>query len=334
MERIVIDGGRRLDGSVRVSGTKNAVLKMLAAALMTPETCVFRNVPRISDVTNMMQLLRGLGADISLSEDGVLCVKAEAIDCQAPETAVRQMRASVQVMGPLLARLGRVRISLPGGCDIGARPIDLHLKGLRALGASLHEAHGWVEGRAQRLVGTDIHLDQPSVGATENLMMAATLAEGTTVIHNAAREPEIAEVAQVLNRMGARVEGAGSDTIRVQGVDELGGCDHEVSPDRIEAGTFMVAGALTGGVVHLHPVIPGHLEAVIAKLRESGCGVETGKDSITVTGGPIHPIQIRTQPYPGFPTDMQPQFVALLACAEGTSLVSESVFTRDRKSVV
>lgn len=327
MERLVIKGGRYLNGSVRVSGAKNAVLKLLAASLMTSETCTFRNVPQLADVDEMIALLRGLGAEVLQPQAGVLQVRASNLTHEAPEEAVRRMRASVQVMGPLLGRLGKVRIVLPGGCNLGARPIDLHLKGLAALGARIEEKAGYVSGYVDQLDGADVYLDQPSVGATENTMMAAVLARGTTRIHNAAQEPEIVDVANALAKMGARIAGAGTSVIRVDGVTSLGGCDHAVLPDRIEAGTFMVAGALMGEDVRIGPVIPDHIDAVVAKLREIGAEIEIHGNIARVWRGTLRAVRVQTQPHPGFPTDMQPQMVAALSLAQGTSIVSETVYS-------
>src|SRR5690606_15121394 len=307
---------------------------MMAAALMTGGKCVLRRVPAIRDVETMMLLIRHLGAQVSWDAQGDLIIDASgAGGGEAPELLVRRMRASVLVMGPLLARFGRVRVALPGGCAIGPRPIELHLRGLRRMGAVITEDRGYVEARAPRLVGTEIHLDYPSVGATENLMMAACLAQGTTVIRNPAREPEIVDLQLFLNKMGAQVRGAGSDATYIQGVEELSGAEHEPIPDRIEAGTYMVAAAITWGEIILHPVIPRHVEAVTAKLREAGAIVEeVGPDTLRVRGGERpRPLYVRTQPYPGFPTDMQPQFMALLAVAAGASIISETVYTSRMK---
>jgi UDP-N-acetylglucosamine 1-carboxyvinyltransferase len=329
-----IQGGRPLQGTWRVSGAKNAALKMMAAALMASEPCLVDDVPDIRDVATMMGVMRHLGADVRLEPGGRLHIKPPDYPCwEAPEHLVRQMRASVLVMGPLLARTGRVRISMPGGCAIGPRPIDLHLKGLRQLGAEIVEEHGFVEAWAHRLEGAEIQLDFPSVGATENLMMAATMARGVTIIRNAAREPEIVDLQTFLNNMGARIVGAGTDTIRITGVRELGGARHAVIPDRIEAGTAMVAAAITGGDVVVTNVIPEHLEAVTAKLREAGVEVEPAGAGALRVRGSLRPkaFSVRTQPYPGFPTDMQPQFMALAAVAEGASLVKETVYTSRMK---
>lgn len=329
----MIQGGKALHGSVEVSGAKNAVLKLLVSSLMTSEACTFRNVPKLADVSSMMHVLRGLGAELELTDDQRLHVQAGSLGYVAPEWAVRRMRASVQIMGPLLARMGRVRVALPGGCDLGARPIDLHLKGLEALGATFVEAHGYIEGRCKRLKGADVHLDIPSVGATENIMMAAVLAEGTSVIHNAAREPEILDVANALNAMGARIEGAGTSEIHIHGVTSLRGCDHWVIPDRIEAGTYLVAAALAGEDVVVRSIVPSHLDAVLAKLRECGTQVEVGDTWVRVRRGSNYPIQVRTQPYPGFPTDMQPQFVSLFTAIPGTSMVTETMYSSRFKYV-
>lgn len=334
MKRLVIEGGRRLSGRVPISGAKNSVLKLLAASLMTSETCTFRNVPRLADVDEMVRLLRQLGAEVSTPDDGVIQVKAERLHYEAPEETARKLRASVQVMGPLLARLGRSRVALPGGCNLGPRPIDLHLAGLEALGARFREEYGFIDGRADQLQGTSIYLDQPSVGATENIMMAATLAKGTTYIHNAAREPEVSDVAHALVKMGAKIGGIGTGTIRIDGVARLGGCDYTVLPDRIEAGTFLAIGALVGDDVRVAPVVEDHLEAVIAKLRQMGARVEIAGNEARVQAPPrLKGVRVETQPFPGFPTDMQPQITALLAVAEGIGVVKETVYTSRFKYV-
>jgi UDP-N-acetylglucosamine 1-carboxyvinyltransferase len=328
MEKIVITGGKPLAGEVHVSGAKNAVLKLMAASLMTDQECIIRNVPNIKDVKTMMDILRNIGAKVELSADGVMRIQARELSWEAPDASAREMRASIQVMGPLLARLGKARLSHPGGCDLGARPVDLHLAGFRKMGAVIQEEYGHITGQSVRLRGQEIYLDYPSVGATENLMMAAVLAEGNTVVRNAAKEPEIIEVQNFLNCMGARVRGAGTDTIKVQGVRELGGADHTVIPDRIEAGTFMVAAVMTGSEIAISPVISEHLEMVRAKLREAGAEIEVAGETAWVKGNAhILPIQVRSAPHPGFPTDMQPQFLALLSMAEGVSIVTESVYT-------
>ena len=323
-----VRGGNRLEGIIPISGAKNAVLKLMAAALLTPEPCVIRNVPVIGDVLKMVEVLEGLGARCTLSGD-VLVIEAKELTGIAPEAPVREMRASVQVMGPLLARLGEAKIALPGGCAIGDRPVDLHLAGMKALGAQIEERYGFIHGKAGRIKGAEIHFDLPSVGATENIMMAAVLAEGETVIRNAAREPEIIEVQNFLNCLGARVRGAGTDTIRITGVaGPLRGADYTVIPDRIEAGTMMVAVAAAGGDVLLRNVIVEHNELLIAKLLEAGVHLSAkGEEVRVVARGGLRPLQIRSQPYPGFPTDMQPQMVAMLTQANGTSIVTETVYS-------
>lgn len=334
MERIIIEGGKPLSGAIHVSGAKNAVLKLMAASLMTGDECIIRNVPRIKDVMTMVEILQGVGAEVDLDDSGVMRIRAVNLHWEAPDDSAREMRASIQVMGPLLARLGKVRLAYPGGCNIGARPVDLHLAGFRRMGAEVIEEFGHITSTSDRLAGAELYLDFPSVGATENLMMGAVLAEGTTVIRNAAREPEIIEVQNFLNCMGARVRGAGTDTIRVQGVTSLGGADHTVIPDRIEAGTFMATALITGSELEIGPVITEHLEMVIAKLREAGAEIAVNGEQVFVRGGAhILPLQVRSAPHPGFPTDMQPQFMALLALAEGVSIVNESVYSSRFKHV-
>ncbi len=326
MDVLVIEGGKPLSGSVRISGAKNAVLKLMAASLLTAEECVIRNVPRIKDVENMVNVLLGLGAQVIHDGDVISIRAGEDLSWEAPEDNAREMRASIQIMGPLLARFGRVRIAHPGGCAIGTRPVDLHVNSLRKMGADLRDEFGFITGSCTQLTGQDIYLDIPSVGATENIMMAATLAKGTTVIRNAAREPEVVEVQNFLNRMGAHVRGAGTDTIRIHGVDQLGGADHTVIPDRIEVGTYMVAAAMTRGELVLSPVIPDHLDMVMAKLRQAGVEIDVRGDHLRVRGPRVlRPLDIRTGPHPGFPTDMQPQFMAMLCLAYGTSVIVENV---------
>jgi UDP-N-acetylglucosamine 1-carboxyvinyltransferase len=330
LSRFVISGGNPLRGAVQISGAKNAVLKLMAAALLTNSQCMIRNVPRIRDVETMIGVLRGLGADVSWEDEATLRIDVEqGLGYNAPDQYVREMRASAQVMGPLLAKLGRVKMFQPGGCIIGPRPIDLHLKGFLALGAQVFEEHGYVYVEAKRLRGAEIHLDFPSVGATENIMAAAILAEGTTVIRNAAKEPEIIEEQNFYNRLGAKIRGAGTDTIRIEGVTRLNekNIDYAVIPDRIEAGTFMIAAAITGGDIVLDEVIPEHIEALIAKLREIGVQIEAGPDRIRmISPGRLRPADITVLPYPGFPTDLQPQMTSLLAITTGTSVVTENVF--------
>jgi UDP-N-acetylglucosamine 1-carboxyvinyltransferase len=328
MDKIVIDGGLRLSGQVRVSGAKNAALPLLASALLTTGTSTFKNVPLLNDVATMIGLLRKLGCEVEGRR--TLRIGAPARrrrNFEAPYELVKTMRASVLVLGPLVARFGQARVSLPGGCAIGARPVDQHLKGLKALGASVEINHGYVEARAKRLRGARIVCDIPSVTGTENLMMAAALARGQSVIENAAREPEIEDLARVLNKMGAHIQGAGTAEIHIQGVDELYPVEHTIIPDRIEAGTFMVAAAATGGDVLIQGCQPEQLDAVIAKLRASGVEVLTEDGGVRVRRrGELTALDITTQPHPGFPTDMQAQFMLLACCARGHSVSKEAIF--------
>ena len=330
VEQLHIVGGQRLPGQVRISGAKNAVLKLMAASLLVENECIIRNVPLIQDVLTMIEVLRSLGVEISWEEEAVLRIKPKKdLNFVAPDELVREMRASVQGMGPLLTKIGRVKLYQPGGCVIGQRPIDLHLKGFQALGANVVEEHGYVYAEAKKLKGVDIHLDFPSVGATENIMAAAILAEGTTVIKNAAKEPEIIEEQNFYNRLGARIRGAGTDTIRIEGVPALRSIpvDYTVIPDRIEAGTYILAAVITGGEITLLDVIPEHFEALTSKLKESGVQIEIDGDTMKVTADrKLNPIDITVLPYPGFPTDLQPQITAVMSLADGTSLITENVF--------
>lgn len=319
-----------LVGEVEVSGSKNAVLPIMAASLLTEEPCEISDVPALRDVDVMCRLLRSIGAEVEedYPEARIRIQSGRIVEEQAPYELVQRMRASILAMGPLLARTGRARIALPGGCAIGARPIDLHLKGFQALGAVIEQGHGYVEAVAEQLTGNKVYLDFPSVGATENIMMAAALAEGVTTIENAAEEPEIVDLANFLNKMGAKVKGAGTDTIRVEGVPRLHGTRHTVIPDRIETGTFMVAAAITRGDILIRNVLPDHVKPVIAKLKECGVSIEENDQGLRVRGDvrPLVSTDIKTMPYPGFPTDMQPQFMALLTTVEGPSVVVETVF--------
>ncbi|QEK13212.1 UDP-N-acetylglucosamine 1-carboxyvinyltransferase [Crassaminicella thermophila] len=329
MEKIIVEKSPPLKGTVRVSGAKNSVLPILAASLLCQENCVLEDIPVLKDVEVISEVLASLGANIKRDvENGCIQINASYIDnYEAPYELVRKMRASFLVMGPLLARKGKARISLPGGCAIGTRPIDLHLKGFHALGAKIDVGHGYVEASADRLIGNKIYLDFPSVGATENIMMAATMAEGITIIENVAEEPEIVDLANFLNSLGAKIKGAGTDTIKIEGVEALGGTKHTVIPDRIEAGTFMVAAALSGGDVTVENALSDHLKPTIAKLRECGVEVIENGDCIQVRAkNGINATDIKTLPYPGFPTDMQAQFMTLLSVAKGTSVVIETVF--------
>ncbi len=335
MERIVISGGRPLHGTVRIPGAKNAALPILAASLLTPDQCVIRGLPALTDIDVMLSIISTLGAEVK-GQGGVAYIRAEPLVSQdVPETLMREMRSSIIVMGALLARFGYTKVSYPGGCAIGSRPIDLHLKGLRELGAEIEEKHGFIKAQAKGLRGATIHLDYPSVGATENLMMAATLAKGQTILSNAAKEPEIIDLQNFLNVMGANVKGAGTDVIRIEGVDALNGADYTIIPDRIVAGTYLLAGAITGGEVKVSNVIPEHLESLLAKLREMGACVKVEDDSILLKAKDrlVAIESLRTLPYPGFPTDLQAPMMALLCLAKGTSIVTETVFESRFKHV-
>jgi len=326
--RLEIEGGVPLSGTVTVSAAKNATLPALAAALLTSQPLVIENPPALADVTTMTRLLARLGAVVSRDASGATRVQVETVaGGEAPYELVSTMRASVLVLGPLLARTGVARVALPGGCAIGVRPIDQHLKGFRKLGADISIVNGYVEARASRLKGARITTDLVTVTGTENLMMAAAGAEGTTVIENAAREPEVADLARLLGTMGARIEGAGTARLVIEGAPELGGGRHRVIPDRIEAGTLIVAGAITGGDLTVAGLAPEHLSAVLAKLEECGVGLEVGADRVRVRG-PARPraADVITSPFPGFPTDMQAQVMTLLGLADGQSRVTETIF--------
>lgn len=328
MDKIIVRGGRRLAGEVKISGAKNAALPILISSLLTAEPCVYQAIPDLKDIDTTLKLLAGLGVSVGRNEGGEVKICAEQVaDVDAPYELVKTMRASFLVLGPLLSRFGRARVSTPGGCAIGMRPVNLHLKGLAQMGANISLVHGYVEAQARRLHGAKIYLDLPSVGATENLMMAATLADGTTVIENAAKEPEIADLAGALTTMGARIEGAGHDIVTIEGAKELQGTSYRVIPDRIETGTFMVAAALTGGDVTLRGARGDHLDAFVIKLREAGIHMSVAEDAIRVRGdGRPHSVDVTTLPYPGFPTDLQAQTMVLLAVADGASLITETVF--------
>jgi UDP-N-acetylglucosamine 1-carboxyvinyltransferase len=327
MDKIVVEGGHRLAGKVKISGSKNAALPILISSLLTDGINTYSNVPQLMDVESTKTLLSNLGADIS-SKEGVVQINAAGLDDhEAPYDLVRKMRASILVLGPLLARLGKARVSLPGGCAIGARPINLHLKGLARLGATIELKHGYVLATAPHLTGSEIYLDIPTVTGTENLMMAAVLAEGTTILRNAAREPEVVALADVLNRMGADIRGIGTSVIAVHGVSSLKPVAVSIIPDRIETGTLMTAAALTGGNVTLTDCDPGHLEAVIHKLRLAGATIEADDRTIRVKGPEdISSVDVKTMVYPGFPTDMQAQFMVLMSVAKGLSIISETIF--------
>ncbi|CAD7837631.1 MAG: UDP-N-acetylglucosamine 1-carboxyvinyltransferase (EC 2.5.1.7) [Olavius algarvensis Delta 4 endosymbiont] len=327
MDKIIIEGGRPLQGSITVSGSKNAALPILVSSLLTDGMSEYENVPQLRDIQSTIDLLMHLGARVS-RRAGRVCIDAGGLDShEAPYDLVRKMRASILVLGPLLARLKRARVSLPGGCAIGARPINLHLKGMERLGATIELKHGYVEARTKQLRGAEIYFDVATVGGTENLMMAACLAEGQTILRNAAREPEITALAEILNAMGADVQGAGSSVITINGVETLKPAGATIIPDRIEAGTFMVAAALAGGDIRVENCEPEHLGASINKLRLTGAEVNVGSQSIQVCSqGRLNGVDIKTQPFPGFPTDMQAQFMVLMTIAKGQSLISETIF--------
>lgn len=330
MEKLIVKGGNRLVGAVKTSGAKNAVLPIIAASILGTTPSHLDEVPMLEDVHTISEVLKCLGLAVERSpEKNVLDIDStEITSYEAPYELVRTMRASFLVMGPLLARIGKARISMPGGCAIGARPIDIHLKGFEALGVKIEQGHGYIEASApEGLKGTSIYFDFPSVGATENIMMAASLAEGTTILENAAEEPEIVDLANYLNKMGAKIRGAGTDTIRIEGVEKLHGADYTIIPDRIEAGTYMIAAAMTGGDIVVENVLPEHQKPLIAKLREAGAVVEEDIDKVRVIGkNPLKAVSIKTLPYPGFPTDMQAQMMAMMVIAEGRSKVTETVF--------
>ena len=329
MEKLFIQGGRRLSGTVKISGAKNAVLPVIAASLLASTPSVIEEIPDLDDVKTITEVLQYLGLTTRWQEPGSLFIDSTGVkSCEASYELVRKMRASFLVMGPLLSRFQEARISLPGGCAIGSRPIDLHLKGFEALGAEIILGHGFIEARAPHgLQGAKIYLDFPSVGATENIMMAASLAKGQTIIENAAQEPEIVDLANYLNSMGANVRGAGTNAIRIEGVRQLTGTTYAVIPDRIEAGTYMAAAAITGGDVVLKNVLFEHMKPLVAKLKEAGVDIEVEVDQIRVnaTDG-LRAVDIKTLPYPGFPTDMQAQFMALMTVAKGSSVITETVF--------
>jgi UDP-N-acetylglucosamine 1-carboxyvinyltransferase len=329
MDKLLISGGPPLAGEVRIAGAKNAALPILAATLLSEEPVMVSNVPHLQDITTTMELLGRMGADLTIDEK--LCVEVDTgkLDhLEAPYELVKTMRASILVLGPLLARFGEASVSLPGGCAIGSRPVNLHIEGLRAMGADIRVENGYVRAKASRLKGARLVMDVVTVTGTENLMMAATLADGETIIENAAREPEITDLARCLNAMGARVSGAGTDTLVIQGVDRLHGAEHSVLPDRIETGTFLVAAAMTRGQVRVRDTEPHLLDAVLLKLREAGADIETGEDwiGLDMHGRRPRAVDIHTAPYPAFPTDMQAQFTALNALAEGVGTITETIF--------
>lgn len=329
MQKIIINGGIKLKGEVKISGAKNAALPIMAASLLAQSECIIHNVPRLMDVATMGKLINYLGAEVKgIEENNTISINTKAlVKSDAPYELVKTMRASVLVLGPLIVRCGEAKVSLPGGCAIGARPINLHLMGLEKMGAEIKLEHGYVWLKAKRLKGAKIYLDISTVTGTENLMMAAALAKGATKIENAACEPEVVDLANFLNKMGAKVSGAGTDVITIEGVDSLKGTEYRVMPDRIEAGTYAAASAITEGDVLLKNCMPRHLDAVISKLRETGAEVAEEADSMRVKRkGRLKASDVKTLPYPGFPTDMQAQFMAMMSIAEGTSIITETIF--------
>lgn len=328
MEKLMIHGGAQLQGTVKISGAKNAVLPIIAAALLGQSPSLLEDVPDLEDVRTISEVLSQLGVKVNSNEHTLQIDSSQIAKCEAPYELVRKMRASFLIMGPLLARCGRAKISLPGGCAIGTRPIDLHLKGFEALGAQIEIGHGYIEAKAENgLKGARIYLDFPSVGATENIMMAASMAKGQTILENPAHEPEIIDLANYLNMMGANIRGAGTNVIKIEGVRQLEGKNYTIIPDRIEAGTYMVAAAMTAGDVYIENAISEHLKPVIAKLKEAGVGIVEDVNGIRVKStGKLKAVDIKTLPYPGFPTDMQAQFMAMAAVSQGASVISETVF--------
>ncbi len=329
MEKIIIKGGCKLSGEINLSAAKNAVLPIIAASILSGDKCVIERAPMLEDVSVLCDVLKSLNADVEINKglEEISIDSRNIFNADANSELIRKMRASFLIMGPMLSRFGHFRVSLPGGCNIGSRPIDLHLKGFKALGADIYMDHGFVEAKADKLIGSEIYLDFPSVGATENIMMAAVLAEGETILENSAEEPEIKDLANYLISMGANIEGAGTDTIRIKGVRELKGTRYKPIFDRIEAGTFMIAGAITNSHITINGAEEEYLRPVIAKLTECGVNMDINEKSITIKGyNELKAIDIKTMPYPGFPTDMQAQMMALLCVTPGTSIVTETVF--------
>ncbi|KNF07592.1 UDP-N-acetylglucosamine 1-carboxyvinyltransferase 2 [Gottschalkia purinilytica] len=328
MDKLVIEGGIKLNGEVEISGFKNAALPMIPATLLAGDKCVIENLPLINDVYCLTEIMKEIGSDIDIKDNGTMTIDTSNIkECKAPYELSNKIRASYYLLGAGLGRFKEVEISYPGGCNIGTRPIDQHIKGFEALGAKVEVDHGVIRCKAEKLVGASIYLDVISVGATINIMFAATMAEGTTIIENAAKEPHIVDVANLLNAMGANIRGAGTDVIKIVGVEKLHGCTHSVIPDQIEAGTYMIAAACTEGDILVKNVIPKHLESITAKLKEMGVDVIENGDSIRVIGNSdLKGINVKTLPYPGFPTDLQQPMTVLLTKAKGTSIVTESVF--------
>lgn len=335
MSKLIVDGGQRLEGEIKVQGAKNDVLPILAATVLNGEKNIIRNCPKLSDVEKTIEVLRNLGCAVQRQDDILMVDSSDAANHTIPEELMRQMRSSIIFLGAIIARFRKAVVSMPGGCEIGNRPIDLHLKALEQLGIHIEEEHGYIYCTADKLQGADIHLDFPSVGATENIMLASCLAEGTTTITNAAREPEIVDLGVFLNHMGAQVCGAGTDVIRIDGVKKLYGIEHEIIPDRIVAATYLAAGAITGGTVALRDVCADHMEAIISAFRAMGCDIVREKNRLILAAPQrlqgLH--TVRTLPYPGFPTDIQSPFMALACTAEGTSVFVETIFENRYKHV-
>ncbi|HDZ89528.1 MAG: UDP-N-acetylglucosamine 1-carboxyvinyltransferase [Deltaproteobacteria bacterium] len=328
MDRLIIEGGRPLKGGVEISGAKNAALPAMAASLLTGGWHCLERIPRLRDINTIKRIMSKLGTVFREENSHVLEINSDNLTCfEAPYELVKTMRASILLLGPLLARYGRAKISLPGGCAIGARPVNLHLKALVAMGADIYLDHGYINARADRLKGAEIFFDIPTVTGTENIMMAAVTARGRTILKNSANEPEVVDLANALRSMGAHIEGDGTDTIVVEGVRDLKPCNHRIIPDRIEAGTFMIGAAITGGEVRVEGCVPGHLTSLMEKLKLAGARIDPAEKSLTVTGpGQIESVDLMTMPYPGFPTDLQAQFMALMAVARGSSMIRETIF--------
>lgn len=328
METIIVKKSGALNGHLKVNGSKNSILPILAATLLTKDKCIIHDIPKLEDVNVMCDLLTNLGARVNMFEDNSLEIQAEdIINYEAPYDLISKMRASFLVMGSLLSRINKAKVSMPGGCAIGTRPIDLHLKGFKNLNVNINSYKGYIQAESECIVGNHVYLDFPSVGATENIMMAACRAKGQTIIENAAEEPEIVDLANFINSMGGKIEGAGTRNIVITGVEELHGTEYTIIPDRIEAGTYMVAAVLTGGELYIDNVIPAHVQPVISKLREIGAEIIEKDDSVIVRSkGILKSTDIKTMPYPGFPTDMQAQFMLLLSVANGTSVINETIF--------
>ncbi|SHL84019.1 UDP-N-acetylglucosamine 1-carboxyvinyltransferase [Nitrosospira sp. Nsp11] len=327
MQKLIIQGGEPLSGEVHISGAKNAALPILCASLLTGETLTIENVPHLNDVTTMLGLLEQMGISVAVNDDRTELTAAQLSHLVAPYEMVKTMRAAILVLGPMLARAGAASVSLPGGCAIGLRPVDQHIKGLQAMGAEIDVEHGYIHAKAKRLNGAHIVMDIVTVTGTENLMMAATLADGTTVLENAAREPEVTDLANCLIAMGAKIHGVGTDIITIEGVEALHGATYRVMADRIETGTFLVAAAASGGEIHLRQTCSGTLDAVLDKLMEAGAAIESGEDWIHLKmNNPLKSVNLRTAPYPAFPTDMQAQFMVLNSVAMGTAIITETIF--------